>query len=115
MSLAKITTPRFSIRTSFFLKAAPWKSSKHKLGDAGFRFVFPLPNQARFTLSLDSGEANIGPAKGPRKKVVIANGNFHRTCAGYPSDEQVAEHLTNLESDWSTYQTVLKTALGADE
>ncbi len=93
-----------------FVKPGPWHSSKRMLSAAGVRLVYLLGNEGRFTLSFDSGEAQERGQKN-RKKVLIANGNFHRDCDMHPGHEQVAKHLTNVTSDWSIYREVLTEAL----
>ncbi len=93
-----------------FVKAGPWNTEKRQLSAAGLRLVYALGNEGRVTLSLDAGEAQNSGDK-TKKKVVIANANFHRDCGEHPDHEQVAKHLTNVANDWSMYRELLTEAI----
>ena len=90
-----------------FLKSGPWDSAHRPLQSMGLKFVYPLEG-GRLILSLDSGivtrrlEEESKPISG-----VALHANFHRDCHGYPSKDQVMEHLGNCEKDWSAYQSIL--------
>lgn len=102
-----------------FLKSGSWDTQAHPVTAAGFRLVYPLEG-GRIALSLDTGEAGTlsdEKDEAPQKRVpaIIVNANFHRDCEGYPTNEQVADHLTQMPADWSTCQTILKDALGTED
>lgn len=96
--------------TERFVKPGPWHSPKRQVSAAGLRLVYLLGDEGRLTLSLDAGEAQRSDAKA-KKKVVIANANFHRDCGDHPAHEQVARHLTNVARDWSMYGELLTDAI----
>lgn len=102
-----------------FLKSGSWDTNVHPVTAAGFRFVYPLEG-GRIALSLDSGEAETitddkDEAQEKRVPAIIVNANFHRDCQGDTANDQVAEHLNQMSTDWSTYKNLLKDALGTED
>lgn len=94
-----------------FLKAGPWDSKDHSLQAVGIKLVYPLEG-GRLTLSLDPGTVTQR-LEGASNQMsgVLTDANFHRDCQGYPSADQVMEHLGNAKKDWSNYQSLLSEIL----
>jgi hypothetical protein len=113
-SVMEVSEPESALKTRF-LKEGPWDTSSHRVNAAGIRLVYPLTS-GRIVLSFDAGlDKDEGAKSEETKSVIIANANFHRECQGYPSDNQVLEHLAHIAKDWSTYQSLLRDALSEEE
>lgn len=112
-SILELASPEGFLRDRF-IKPGPWHGPKHQLSAAGIRLVYTLPDAGRVTLSLDAGEAQRSdePSK---KKVLVANANFHRDCDEHPAHPQVAKYFSNVAEAWSTYRTLLSDALTNDK
>lgn len=104
-SVVAVDSPE-TFLTERFVKAGPWNTEKRRLFAAGLRLVYALGNEGRVTLSFDAGEVQSSDDKA-KKRVVIANANFHRDCKEDPAHEQVRRHLTSVGSDWSMYRELL--------
>jgi hypothetical protein len=109
-SIVPVDSPETYLKERF-LTPGPWNSQKRQLSAAGLRFVYPLGDEGRVTLSLDAGEAQS--SENEAKKAVIANANFHRDCDEHPAHEQVATYLTRVAADWSMYRDLLAEAITA--
>ena len=108
-SIVVVDSPETYLKERF-VKAGPWNTEKRRLSAVGLRLVYALGDEGRVTLSLDAGEAQ-SPDDKAKKKVLIANANFHRDCKEHPAHEQVARHLTNVANDWSMYRELLTEAI----
>lgn len=108
-SVVAVDSPEAYLRERF-VAAGPWNSKKWPLSAAGLRLVYDLGNEGRVTLSLDAGETQSSADK-ERKKVVIANANFHRDCGEHPDREHVARHLKHVADDWAMYRELLTEAI----
>lgn len=96
-----------------FLKDGPWDTADHPVDAVGVRLAYSLPG-GRLVVSLDVGQVKCEEGNDAETKdVIIANGNFHRDCEGYPADEQVVDHLTHVSDDWSRYSDLLIRTLKA--
>lgn len=105
-SLAENTKPDGFLK-DLFLKSGPWDSEVHKLQAVGFKLVYPL-NEGRLTLTLDKGIVIQGQEGESKKQSgVLSYANFHRDCHGYPTANEVFQHLDNAEQDWVAYQGIL--------
>ncbi len=95
-----------------FLKRGVWDSDKYPLDGLSLKFVYPLEG-GRFNLSLDA--ATIVDRSGDEPKElhgILAQANYHRDCQGYPTNEQVIEHLSHTTSDWEHFQSSISEILG---
>jgi hypothetical protein len=94
-----------------FLKEGDWDRPPHPLDAVGLRLAYPLPN-GRLYLSLDTGQVErTGGEQEKRHIAVLANTNFHRECTEYPADKQIANYLTEIDHDWTTYTGLLRDVL----
>jgi hypothetical protein len=94
-----------------FLKSGPWDNEAHALKAVGLKLVYPLEG-GQVTLALDAGTVTQRLEE-ERTEVsgVLIHGNYHRDCRGYPSQDQVIEHLGQADKDWTYYQDLLSDLL----
>ena len=106
------TSPKDFIKNRF-LSSGPWDAPEHPLAAAGVRLQYPLGEDGRITLSVDTGTVELGRIDKERltKLVVLTNANFHRPCKDYPGEEKVAEHLGHAAEDWALHQLLLEDAV----
>lgn len=76
---------------------------------AGIRLAYTEDNRL-FIISADSGKAEA--VSGKQGPAVILSGNFHRTYEPKEGGSNIQEALTNLESDWSIFQSAVNSLIG---
>ncbi|MFO7906801.1 MAG: hypothetical protein R6U98_29365 [Pirellulaceae bacterium] len=97
-----------------FLRQGPWDSEAHGLDAVGFRLVYWLAEDCRTTLSIDVGEVKPEQAS-EAKSAILVTANFHRKCSHRPGTEDVEKHLSQVPSDWKTYEMLVRDALETEE
>jgi hypothetical protein len=103
-SVIKLDSP-YTYLKNLFLKDGPWNNVGTDLNAVGIRLVYPLTS-GRFTLSIDSGEANLS-SDDHRQPVVLSNANFNRDCSSHPAFDQVSEFLQKAKNDCDMCQSLL--------
>jgi len=88
-----------------FLKTGVWDNDKHPMQGLGLKFAYPLEG-GRLNLSLDAATIVGHSGDEPRElHGVLVQANYHRDCEGYPSHEQVIQHLSHTKEDWEHFRS----------
>lgn len=113
-SIVEVPDPETFLKGRF-LKLGPWDGPAHPLAAVGLRLVYPISG-GRIVFSLDAGEAeHTDEDRREKRPVIIADANFHRECATYPADKEVAAHVTQAGADWALCRSLLHDALETED
>jgi hypothetical protein len=107
-SIVETNSPRDYLK-SRFVKNGPWDTSAHPVIGAGVRFLYGLPGEGELLISLDAAQFDLADSKS--SEVILINGNCHRSCHGYPSEQQALTHLARFNDDLTLYRSILADVL----
>ncbi len=112
-SLVEMNEPdRFLIQK--FLKAGPWDQQPNCLQGLSLTLAYPH-DEGKLNLSLGGAAIELEVEDHVEvKQGILAAGNYHRDCEGYPSDGLVMEHIGRAADDARHFGTILKTLLSGE-
>lgn len=94
-----------------FLRSGPWDEAADPLRDVSLSFIYHH-EEARFAITLATTQTVM--EQNDQKQQITGldiSGNYHRTCQGYPTDQQVIAHIDKASADLEHFRSRINSIL----
>lgn len=94
-----------------FLRSGPWDEAAAPLRDVSFSFIYHH-DEARLAITLATTQTKL-EIDGQNQQIygLDISGNYHRTCQGYPTDQQVIAHIGKASADLEHFRSRITSTL----